>query len=543
MDRVVVFNYAAVLSELKERIKNARVRAALSVNKELLQTYWDIGNIILQQQKQEGWGAKVIERLAKDLKLEFPDFQGISIRNFKYMRAFAEAYPNFPNVQAPLAQLSGSAYSAENQLNTIVQAPLAQLSWYHHLALLDRVKEPAVRQFYITKTIENGWSRNVLVHQIESGLHNRQGASITNFNATVAPEQSDLIQQIFKDPYCFDFLQMTEKARERDLENALVQHIKKFLLALGEGFAFMGQQYKMLAGEKEYILDLLFYHTRLRRHIIIDLKIGNFEAEFIGKMNLYLGIADDTLKGIYDEQSIGLILCKTKDKVIAEYALRDTSKPIGISEYKITQSLPENIRGELPSIEELEQKMDEELVESRNHIDLRLSAVKNRLKNITNEEIQTPVTFTILKELYHQGLRSLYQLIIEKFVDFNELFHDCQYYWGFGNKHIADLQQLDDNWKDENEMQKSHEMFFEYRLLGFRKAGTESYSAQVRLRFEINTYWYGLSVTGDNNNQPFLKKLYHQGLSDEDKQNVVDYLTNKILDQIEWIVGRIEQKG
>jgi len=541
MDRVVVSNYASVLSELKERIKNARVRAALSVNKELLQTYWEIGKTIAQQEKAEGWGAGIIKSLSRDLRMEFPDMQGISPRNLRYMRDFALAYPNFPNVQAPLAQLNDSHYSADNQLSIIWQAPLAKLSWYHHLALLDKVREPAVRHFYITKTIENGWSRNVLVHQIESGLHNRQGALITNFNA-VAPDHSELLQQVFKDPYYFDFLKMTEKAREKDLENALIQHIKKFLLELGEGFAFMGQQYKMWAGEREYIVDLLFYHTRLRRHILIDLKIGNFEAEFVGKMNLYLGIADDTLKGIYDEHSIGLILCKTNDKVIAEYALRDTSKPIGISEYRITESLPENIRGELPSIEELEQKMDEELSQNRNPIDARLNAVKNKLKNITNEEIQTPVTFTILTELYHKGLRSLYQLIIERFADFKELFHDHQYYWGFSNKHIIDIQQLDDNWKNENEMQKSHEILFDYGLYGFRKGGTENYSVQIQLRFEINTYWYGLSVTGDNNNQPFLKKLYHQGLSDEDKWNIVDYLTNKMLDQIEWIVGCIEKK-
>lgn len=473
MDGVVISNYAAVLSELKERIKNARVRSVLSVNKELLQTYWDIGKTIAQQENAEGWGAGIVKSLSRDLRMEFPDMQGISPRNLRYMRDFALAYPNFPNLQAPLAQLPRSVYSSENQSPTILQAPLAKLSWYHHLTLLDKVKEPGVRQFYITKTIENGWSRNVLVHQIESGLHNRQGALIANFNV-VAPEHSELLKQVFKDPYYFDFLQTTEKARERDLENALIQHIKKFLLELGEGFAFMGQQYKMWAGEREYIVDLLFYHTRLRRHILIDLKVGNFEAEFVGKMNLYLGLADDTLNGIYDEHSIGLILCKTNDKVIAEYALRDTSKPIGISEYRITESLPENIRGELPSIEELEQKMDEELSQSRNPIDARLNAVKNRLKNVTNEEIQTPVTFKILTDLYHKGLRPLYQLIIERFVDFNELFHDHQYYWEFDKKHITGLEQLDDSGKMKTKCKKARNCFLIMVYLVFVKQGQKT---------------------------------------------------------------------
>ena len=261
-----------VLKELKDKIQHARVRAALSVNKELLQTYWDIGSVILQQQKLEGWGTKVIERLAKDLKFEFPDFQGLSVRNFKYMRAFAETYPHFPNVQEPLAQIA--ELNSEVFKNSIVQAPLAQLTWYHHITLLEKIKDPAIRLFYIFKTIETGWSRNVLVHQIEAGLHN--------------------------------------------------------------------------------------------------------------------------------------------------------------------------------------------------------------------------------------------------------------------------LQQLDEIWKDESEMKKTNEISFDYRLFGFRKAGTENYSAQIRLRFEINTYWYGFSVTNYNNNQPFLKKLYHQILSDEDKQTIVDHLSNNMLDQIEWIIGRIE---
>lgn len=530
-----VSNYAALLGELKEKIQSARIRAVLSVNKELLQTYWDIGNVILQQQKREGWGTKIIERLGKDLKTEFPDFQGLSIRNIKYMRAFAEAYPSYPAVQEQKTDLNGDISKP-----LIVQAPLAQLTWYHHITLLDKVKDHAVRLFYIFKTIENGWSRNTLVHQIENGLHIRQGSLITNFNTTIAPEETDLLQQIFKDPYNFDFLQITEKARERDLENALIQHIKKFLLELGDGFAFMGQQFKMKVEEKEYILDLLFYHTKLRRYIVIDLKIGDFEAEFIGKMNLYLGVADDTLKGIHDEDSIGLILCKTKDKVIAEYALRDTSKPIGISEYKISQALPESIKGELPTIEELEQKMDEELHEDSNPIAARLKAIKNKLKNIAGEEIQTPMTFQILTELYHKGLRPLYKLIIERFGELNELFHDFQYEWYHGNRHIADIQQLDENWEKERE--NSNEVFFDYKLLGFRKAGTENYSTQIRLKFEVSTYWYGLSVANDNNNQPFLKKLYHQGLTEEDRLGIVTYIGNKMLDQIEWIVRQIEAK-
>lgn len=359
-------NYSAILQDLKEKIRQARLRATLAVNAELLKIYWEIGYTILQQQKSEGWGAKVIDRLAADLRLEFTDMKGLSPRNFKYMRAFADAYPDFIIVQQSIAQLqnidrepSGFVQAALAQTGStsnplIVQVPLAQLTWYHHITLLDKIKDPKIRNFYIQKTAENGWSRNVMVHQIESGLHKRQGTLTNNFQLTLPSYDSELALQLFKDPYHLDFVMLTEEAKERDLEDALMNHITKLLLELGDGFAFMGRQKRFEAGGKEFFIDLLFYHTKLRRYVIIDLKIGEFEAEFVSKMNLYLGVADDTLRGKYDEFSIGLILCKTKNKIVAEYALRDTNKPIGIAEYKIGAMLPEDIKGKLPSIEEIE---------------------------------------------------------------------------------------------------------------------------------------------------------------------------------------------
>jgi predicted nuclease of restriction endonuclease-like (RecB) superfamily len=439
-----ISNYAEILSSLKEKIRQAKTRAALSVNSELLKTYHEIGNTILEQQKNEGWGSKVIDRLAKDLKIEFPDMQGLSIRNFKYMRAFAEAYPHFPFMQAPPAQLE-----RENEhpiLSPIVQAPLAQLSWYHHITLLDKIKDPPIRLFYISKTIDNGWSRNVMVHQIEGGLHARQGALITNFTKTIASHDSELIQQIFKDPYYFDFLQLSQEAKERDLENALIEHITKVLLELGDGFAFMGRQYRLEAGEQEYFLDLLFYHTKLRRHVVIELKIGDFIPEFAGKMNFYLGLVDDKLKKEFDEPAIGLILCKTKNKIVAEYALRDTSKPIGIAEYKIAESLPEDIKGELPSIAELEQKLDKELKENLSPIETRLKAIKEKLKEIKTDEIQTPATYPILLNLYTDGLEPLYQEIIERLSIFEEEFYSKSFGWRADHFNTNKFDQLDALW-------------------------------------------------------------------------------------------------
>ncbi len=526
--------YISVLNTLKEKIRQARIRAALSVNTALVTTYWEIGSAIIQQQREEGWGSKIIDRLATDLKLEFPEMQGLSVRNFKYMKAFAEAYPYFPKVQATLAQEIESQSGINETL--IVQEGLAQLSWYTHITLLAKVKDPEARLFYINKCIENGWSRDVLVHQIESNLYARQGSLINNFKATVPAHQSEAMQQVFKDPYYFDFLQLGEEVRERDLENALTQHIVRLLLELGDGFAFKGRQFRLEVDGQEYFIDLLFYHTKLRRHIVIELKIGDFQSEFAGKMNLYLGIVDDFLKGEYDESSIGLILCKTKSKIVAEYALRDTSKPIGIAEYRLAEKLPDDIKGELPSIEEIEQKLDQELKESSSNLENRFKAIKEKLKAIRNDEIQTSVTSKILIDLYKTGVRILYEQLIAKMGNFEELFHSQNYSWSYQNVSVVNLEQLDSLWSSEERLREVHEINFHYSLLGFKKAGIQDFNDFFQLRLTINTYWYGFSLINYNHGQPFLKKLYHQSLTSQDRQLILDTVVDKVMDRIDWFI-------
>jgi len=327
--------YKELLEDLKNRICNSQLRAGLAVNKELILLYWDIGCQILQRQQKEGWGTKVIDRLSRDILREFPEMKGFSPRNLKYMRAFAETYPD----------------------QQFVQEVLAQITWYHNITVLDKVKNPNERLWYINQTIQHGWSRNVLVHQIESGLYHRQGRAITNFDRTLPAPQSELARQILKDPYVFDFLSIGEEAKERDLEKALIEQIRAFLLELGVGFAFIGSQYHLEVNGEDFYIDLLFYHLRLRCFVVIDLKIGEFQPEYAGKMNFYLSAVDDMLRYKDDQPSIGIILCKGKNRVIVEYALRDTRKPIGVSGYKITETLPKNLKGSLPSIEELEKSL------------------------------------------------------------------------------------------------------------------------------------------------------------------------------------------
>ena len=327
--------YEDLLSVLKNRIRKAQVRASVAVNQELVLLYWGIGKEILTRQREDGWGTKVIERLAKDLHVEFPEMRGLSPRNLGYMKAFAEAWTE----------------------ESILQQLVAKLPWGHNVRLLDYVKNPEERLWYAQQTVANGWSRNVLVLQIESGLYHRQGKALTNFHQTLPLPQSDLAQQLLKDPYNFDFLSLSADAHERDIERGLLAHLRSFLLELGVGFAFVGSQYPLEVAGDDYRIDLLFYHLRLRCFIVIDIKAGPFQPEYTGKMNFYLSAVDDMLKHPSDQPSIGLILCKSKKELVVEYALRNTTTPMGIAEFRYLEKLPEQLRGSLPTIEEIEAEL------------------------------------------------------------------------------------------------------------------------------------------------------------------------------------------
>jgi predicted nuclease of restriction endonuclease-like (RecB) superfamily len=325
-------NYDDFLRSLKQRIRQAQAKAVLSVNQELILLYWQIGREVLIRQQQNQWGTQVIERLARDLRREFPDMKGFSPRNLAYMKTFAEAYPD----------------------ERILQQLAAKIPWFHNCMLLEKVKDPERRIWYLQQTIQNGWSRSSLISQIDGSLYERIGAAQTNFEQTLPQPQSDLAQEMLKNPYTFDFLSLGGKSLERDLENALVDHIRDFLLELGVGFAFIGNQFPIQVSGREYRIDLLFYHYKLHCFVVIDLKTTEFEPEFSGKMNFYVSAIDDLVKSPEDNPSIGIILCKTQDHTIVEYALRDMNKPIGVSTYQIRDALPDKLKGSLPTIEQLE---------------------------------------------------------------------------------------------------------------------------------------------------------------------------------------------
>jgi predicted nuclease of restriction endonuclease-like (RecB) superfamily len=324
--------YSAFLAELKQRIRTAQTRAALAVSRELVLLYWTIGRDILARQQAEGWGAKIIDRLARDLGSEFPGVEGFSPRNLKYMRSLAAAWPD-PEVVPQLVAL---------------------LPWGHLRVLLDRVKDGPTREWYLRATLEYGWSRDILAHQIAGRLHERQGKALTNFSRTLPPGDSDMAEQILKDPYNFDFLTLASPAKERELERGLLIHLRDLLLELGRGFAFVGSQVPLTVDEETFYIDLLFYHVRLHSYFVIELKIGAFKPEYAGKLNFYLSAVDGRMRSERDDPTIGLLLCESRQGAVVEYAFKDIHKPIGVATYRVTRELPEPLKAEVPSIEDLE---------------------------------------------------------------------------------------------------------------------------------------------------------------------------------------------
>jgi predicted nuclease of restriction endonuclease-like (RecB) superfamily len=347
--------YGPFLSDLKSRIRSAQIKASLASNREMILLYWDIGKGIAERQKTAGWGSSVIERLAIDLHQEFPGIEGFSSRNIWRMRAFYLAWAEEVIIlPQPVAEFVPQVVGQIE--NAILPQVVAELPWGQNITLLEKVSDYAQRLWYANMAFENGWSRSILTLQIESDLFSRQGKAITNFAATLPPLQSDLAQQVLKDPYTFDFLTLTDAAREREVEEQLVGHVAKLLLEMGAGFAFVGRQVHLEVGEKDYYLDLLFYHTRLHCYVVVELKAGEFKPEYAGKLNFYLSAADDHIRQPEDKPTIGLLLCRQKDKIEVEYALRDMRKPIGVAEWqtKLVRRLPVDLRPSLPTVKEIE---------------------------------------------------------------------------------------------------------------------------------------------------------------------------------------------
>lgn len=337
MTELVSNEYGSWLADLKQRIQSAQQRANLAVNRELILLYWQIGRDILVTQDAQGWGAKVIDRLSHDLSAAFPEMKGFSRRNLLYMRSFAEQWPEIE----------------------FVQQAVAQIPWGHNILIITKCNSVDEARFYVAQTLEQGWSRDVLALQLKSHLHTRAGKAVNNFARTLPMPQSDLAQQTLKDPYTFDFMTMTGSYNELDVERQLTQHITQFLLELGKGFAFIGRQFHLEVAGNDYYIDLLFYHVTLKCYVVVELKNRKFIPEYAGKLNFYLSAVDTLLKRNDDQPTIGLLLCRDKNNIEVEFALRDMNKPMGVSEYTLVEALPDNLKGAMPTVEEIESDLQQ----------------------------------------------------------------------------------------------------------------------------------------------------------------------------------------
>ena len=330
--------YKQILTDLKSKFKTAQIKASIKVNSELLQFYWYLGEKIIEVQSNYKWGSKFLENLSKDLSKEFPDVKGFSKRNLEIIRKWVTFWD-------------------KKEITKQVVSQIYQIPWGHNIVIIQKCKEINEAIYYVENSLKYGISRNVLIHQIESSLYQRKAKAVNNFDDTLPPIQSDLAKEITKDSYIFDFLTISEDYKERELENSLIDNIKDFLLELGNGFAFAGKQYKITVNEKEFRIDLLFYHTKLHLYVVIELKTTEFKPEYAGKLNFYVSAADEILKSPQDNPTIGILICKSKDNLIVEYALRDINKPIGVSEYRLTQELPDELKDSLPTIEQIQNQI------------------------------------------------------------------------------------------------------------------------------------------------------------------------------------------
>lgn len=516
-------NYQDFFLRLKSQIQAARIQVVLSANVQMLDLYWRIGHAILDQQDTEGWGTKVIQQLSADLKSAFPDLKGISERNLKYMRAFAAAYPEF--VQARLAQMevaeNGSLVSGS------VQAKLAQITWYHHITLLDKIKDEKLRYFYIEKTIENGWSRDVMVNQIELGLHLRQGKLQHNFSNTLPAAKGDLARELFKDPYKFDFLQLTQEASERELEDALINNIYKFLLEMGKGFAFMGRQVHLEKGGQDYYLDLLFYHTKLHCHVILELKIGDFKPEYAGKMNFYLSAFDEDYRTAEDGPTIGIILCKSKNKVTAEYALRDVHKPMGIAEYNLTSAIPADLQSDLPSIEDLEIELEKELEVPKSALEEKLTKLNQLVSGLGHQEMKVVQNIEITKILFNETLAALRSEVTNLLNPVANLFTDTIVAYAINGRSSylgsADLE------ADLISGENIHELGLHITLNGFKKGGLKSFNRFFDLKFFLERYKY---LIGSDRQSIWEEHLYDKQWSASELHQLAETWVAKIIEEV-----------
>lgn len=534
-------NYVHWFGEIKNRIRSSQQKAALAVNRELLDLYWFIGEALVA--KQTEWGDKFIDNLARDLKVEFPDMKGFSKRNLETIRRWYSFYsinlefaqqavaqlqidPNFSNAQQIVAQ---SEQTGQQPVDQNVKALLHSVPWGQHTVIITKVKSPEEAFFYLVKTVQNNWSRSNLTQHISTDLYNRQGKALTNFALTLPEPQADLAQEIIKNPYNFDFLMLQEDARELEVERALIQHLKKFTLELGKGFAYVGNQYNLKVDGDDFFLDLLFFNTILNRYVIFELKVGDFKPEFAGKLNMYANTVNDKVKMPHHKDTIGILLCKTPNKTVVEYSIKGIQTPLGVSEYSFQTALPEELVVGLPTVEQLEEEIAAEMKILKDPLDEKRAKILELINLKAKEEVKIQrsqeVIAKFVKNVFHPLRNQIIQLLEHNnvkdwFLEFKEEYMlDNQIYEYKTNFDV--FSQHDQN---------IHQIGYEIYLNGFKHAGTNTFGSRERIKFNFHQYVF--SVTIQHEQKPFKEFLYSTKITDDEINEISIAFVSDLMDQI-----------
>jgi predicted nuclease of restriction endonuclease-like (RecB) superfamily len=538
-------NYGQILKDLKDKIRRARIRASVVVNAQVLQMYWEIGRTILEQQKKVGWGKKVIKQLSADLRIEFPDVKGFSERNLIYMQTFAAAYPDFTQLsiaktlegEPSRSQHIDYEHSKFTQPSVAQLCELAyQLPWVHNIVLLEKLQTVDERLFYAQKCIQNGWSKTVLIHQIESGLITRHGKAITNFEQTLPKYQSDLARETFKNPYVFDFLHIGEEVHERELEKALIEHIKKFLLELGRGFAFVGNQHNLTVNDNDFFLDLLFYNYHLHCFVVFELKVGDFMPEYAGKLNFYINTIDQQIKGLEDKPTIGVLLCKTPNETVVKFALTGIQSPIGVAEYELINTLPKQLKAQMPTVEELEAELEKELQTPTSSLALKLARIKELTKNMKGDSLKERDN-SVLTELFTQ---TLVQLIERLELKLESMLKE------FKKTRISRILNQQTNYVTDADFTANlltegvQRVGVIVDLQGFIKAGTKAFTVWKELKFELHQYYYYVR-TYTNHEVTLRERLYDQLWTEAELDQLADEFAEIIVDDVAQNIELIQR--
>lgn len=531
--------YNQWLAELKEKIRNSQLRAGLKVNTELLSLYWELGKAMTDKQANSTWGDKIITQLAADLTAEFKDLEGFSRSNLFNIRKWYQFYAADPQiVQQSVGLLSQSGEQGADQ---IIQQPVGQfpavlaiVPWGHHIQIVTKSQSVDEALFYVQQTALHNWKRTVLIYQIESGLFQRKGKAYNNFEITLPKVQSELATELLKNPYNIGFLNLTEEANERDLENAILANLKKFLMEMGVGFSFYGQQFHIKVGEKDYYIDLIFYHTRLHCYFVIELKVTEFEPEHAGKLEFYITAVDEQIKLPEDSPTIGLLLCKTADKIIVEYTLKTKTKPMGVAEYK--HVIPKELRDELPDEEILKQELEKEIIIPQKPINEKINKLKEIVQRIKTDPADLEKNNDLVKKVFANIVRPLIAFIETKMVDVKPLFQKTRIEWRLNEKHLGAYVTSYDVDVHLTTTENVWVFGFEFALETFIHGGVKAFNVWHRLEINLDKHKYTI---GPERGKVWMEKVYSRFPSENELDELANRFVENMLDDINNNAERI----